>query len=40
MRAGFAEQRAALVKWMFLFWAANAATTAGLVLTLAGILTR
>jgi hypothetical protein len=40
MRAGFAEQRAALVKWMFLFWAANAATTAGLVLTLAGILRR
>ena len=40
MRTGFAEQRAALVKWMFLFWAANAATTAGLVLTLAGILMR
>jgi len=40
MRAGFANQRADLLKWMFVYWLGSAVTTAGLVLTVVGLLRR
>jgi hypothetical protein len=40
MRAGFANLRAEMLKWMFLYWAGSAVTTAGLVLTIVGLLRR
>jgi len=35
LRTDLATQRADLIKWMFLFWVGNVATTAGLVFGLA-----
>lgn len=32
MRAGFAEQRADLLRWMFIYWGSSVVTTIGLVL--------
>jgi hypothetical protein len=40
LRAGFANQRADLLKWMFVYWLGSAVTTAGLVLTVVGLLRR
>jgi hypothetical protein len=38
IRTGLADQRADMIKWMFLFWVGNVATTAGLVFGLAHFL--
>lgn len=40
MRVGFANLRADLLKWMFVYWVGSAVTTAGLVLTVVGLLRR
>ena len=40
LRAGFANVRADLHKWMFVYWLGSAVTTAGLVLTVVGLLRR
>ena len=40
VRAGFATQRADLLKWMFVYWLGSAVTTAGLVLSVVGLLRR
>jgi anti-sigma-K factor RskA len=40
MRVGFANLRADLLKWMFIYWVGSAVTTAGLVLTVVGLLRR
>jgi hypothetical protein len=40
MRVGFADLRADLLKWMFVYWLGSVATTAGLVLTVVGLLRR
>ena len=38
LRTGLAEQRSDLIKWMFLFWVGNFATTASLMFALAHFL--
>jgi hypothetical protein len=38
IRTGLADERADLIKWMFLFWVGNVATTAGLVVGLGHFL--
>jgi hypothetical protein len=38
IRTGLADQRADLIKWMFVFWVGNFATTAGLMFALAHFL--
>jgi hypothetical protein len=38
LRTGLATQRADMIKWMFLFWVGNVATTAGLVFGLVHVL--
>jgi hypothetical protein len=38
LRAELAVQRSDLIKWMFVFWIGNVATTAGLVFALAHFL--
>jgi hypothetical protein len=36
MRSGFAEQRASLLRWMFIYWGGSVVTTVGLVLLVLG----
>ena len=38
LRQGLAEQRSELIKWMFVFWAGSAVTTAGLVFAVVGLI--
>jgi hypothetical protein len=40
LRQALAEQRSDLVRWMFIFWAGNVATTAGLVFGMAALMRR
>jgi hypothetical protein len=39
MRAGFAELRAEMLRWMFIYWGGSVVTTVGLVLVVLNAVT-